>query len=178
MGALQTPRFEDAGYGELRARGLATLAGAPLVYARIHLVGMARVLLAPGAMPLYEPFLPARQASRMVLDRGPLAGVRHMAAADASLLVCNVVLALPLLGLLAAAGVGLRRGSLPVVVRARLAALVLGFLLLSGGAWGQSRFRAPLVPMLAVLAAAASDRGRHAAKTVPQSTTTATIFVW
>ncbi|MCL4818887.1 MAG: glycosyltransferase family 39 protein [Vicinamibacteria bacterium] len=157
--AIQTPGFERA-YDALRRDGVAVIAAGFGDYARVHLAGMTRVLISPGAQPLHEPFRSTTELSRVVLDEGLVRAARHMSRERPEVWVTQWLLLPALLVLLATAAAGAWRGAGSPSARLGLAGLALGLLVLSGGPWSQSRFRAPLVPLLAVLSACALARPR------------------
>lgn len=148
------PEFDVA-----RRQGLTTILGAPVVWARVYFRGIARTTLGGGAMPLLEAWgHDVRATSESVFSAGSLATLRSAAANPSPFLWMTLLLwpftALTILLPLAAFLLGrMQEPSIRVLI-----AVVVYFLLLSGGPWGQSRFRAPLEPLLCVITAVAASR--------------------
>ncbi len=162
---LQTPGFESPErLAALRSDGLQRIREAPGTYALIHARGMARVLLAPGSLPFLDLFgaMPraadGRGLDAVVKDDGAAAALRGLRGAPLGLvLALSVVQA----AVVAAALRGVLRPPASAARFAGLCAVLVATLLaLSVGAWGQSRFRAPIAPELAVLAGLGLARPR------------------
>jgi 4-amino-4-deoxy-L-arabinose transferase-like glycosyltransferase len=150
-GPVSAPSYADA-----RRRGVALILASPLIYARIHVAGMIRTLIDPGALPYLDLFgLRTGWAgiARVVNDRGAIAGLVQAARDDRLVFWSVSVMFVISIGYLlpAIAGVWIWRGhwSAPHLV---LASVVVYFVLVSGGPWGQSRFRQPIMPVISVLA--------------------------
>ncbi len=117
----------------MRARAFAVIVANPVEMARQLTISWGKVMFGPGARSLDNSL------------REPQAGSRWWAPV--------YVVGLVALWILAAAGAWrLRHESIP------LAALILYFVILAGGANANSRFRTPVVPMLAILAVAGVKR--------------------
>lgn len=144
-----------------RREGLGVILSAPSVWAAAYARGIARTALSPGAMPILESWgHDVRATSASVFSTGSLATLSASAQRPSPFLWMTILLA-PFtaltLGLPAAAFLS---GRMREPAARLLAAGVLYFLLLSGGLWGQSRFRAPFEPLLCALAGVASQSFR------------------
>jgi 4-amino-4-deoxy-L-arabinose transferase-like glycosyltransferase len=163
---LSTFRSDAAAASAMRTRGLDELRQSPLGYARVHAAGMARTLLDPGAVEYLRYFGRYPDSGGLLMrmsDRGMLSVVVDSWRERRSLIVLNGIMGLWLAALLAASAVGLRR--VPRRAAIILVGVALYFVLISGGIHGSSRFRHPVAPMLAALAAGATscaNRGRSA----------------
>jgi hypothetical protein len=129
----------------------------PLVYARIHLAGMARTLIDPGSKPFLCVFNAGGPGGLLneIVDNGLWAGVKTVAGRPAALW-SNLVLGALLLALLFLAAIFLARivldragMGLPVWLLLAVAAYLL---LISGGPFGIGRFRHPIMPIICILA--------------------------
>jgi len=137
--------------------GLRIIVHRPLTYAGIHLKGMLRTILDPGAteyLRLFKRYPRSGGLLGTIIDRGVLATARDLARENPALFWSNVVLFPYLLAYLffAAAGLAAPR---PAGRDVRLVVLVLTALylwILSGGANSLGRFRHPIMPVLCVLA--------------------------
>ena len=130
---------------------------APLTYARIHLDGMLRTLVAPGATDLLGFFrLDAGIAGYLgvFVDEGVWSGVVRLSRTLPLVFWSNLLLA-PLLGAylgLAVLALGSRalRADVTTVVMLGVAAYLL---VMAGGPAAYTRFRHPLMPIVCVYAA-------------------------
>jgi 4-amino-4-deoxy-L-arabinose transferase-like glycosyltransferase len=158
----QTGRYEyERGYGESRRRGAATLLAHAATYLPIHAHGMGRTLFSPGGLPYFDAFGLA-SARPDVVNHGAWAALREATHSLHGLLVTTALLAVPhALALCLALWGTCRRDIAAPAARAGLAAMALTFVFCSGGPWGQSRFRAPIVPILSVLAACGLEPRRR-----------------
>ena len=138
----------------MRSRGWRQLMASPAAYARIHAEGMARTLFDPGAIEylrMFGAYPETGGALAHAVDRGMAGGTvdfarRNPLAFWASIVLAVVLLPLIVLPLVAA----LRRPGAAFFV---LAAISVYFVVISGGPPGNSRFRATIVPFLAVMSA-------------------------
>lgn len=154
FGPVQTFRAEA--FHAMRQEGWAVVRAHPLTFLRIHLTGVIRVVLDPGALE-YARVLGAYPMAGgllgMAADRGLVEVARHLIATRPLLALSSALLGLVLLPYLvmpiAAAVRQPARTRQFFVVIAGATLLMLG---LSGGAHGFSRFRAPVVPWLVILA--------------------------
>jgi 4-amino-4-deoxy-L-arabinose transferase-like glycosyltransferase len=131
-------------------------------YARVHLAGMALVLLSPGTHEVLRLYgLPPVHGGfrERIAAEGPGKGLQHLWQSNAIALVVLGVLGLGLIALYALACRGLTVGghwrdfaTMPLVVS------VAYFVVIAGGPVGESRFRHPLMPLICVLAAAGLRR--------------------
>jgi 4-amino-4-deoxy-L-arabinose transferase-like glycosyltransferase len=161
---FQKPGFETAErMTALRARGLETILAHPWLYARIHARGMARTLFAPGMLPLLElfdavPVADGRPLGVIVKDDGAVAALVSVTREprELTLLLALGAMQALLLGMAVVGLVRTRGGN--AGVGGLLALALAAFLVFSGGPWGQSRFRAPMIPGLCILAGAGLAR--------------------
>jgi hypothetical protein len=127
-----------------------------LTYLKIHLLGVVRVMLDPGATPFLEFFGLYRMGGGLfgkILDAGSVKAMSGIAAREPMVLWSNLAL-LPLLlldiwcALLAIFSRGRRWN--PCMIALLLTAAY--FVTISGGPAGLGRFRHPVMPILCVLA--------------------------
>ena len=160
----QGERFEF-----MRAEGMRIIAESPGLYARLHLAGMMRVLLDPGATDLLKPYrLYPREGGmldRMVTE-GVVAGLRYLFARHplAASVFVGTGLALLIVYGLAFRGtiIGWRARDPAIAV---LVGCIVYFVTVAGGPAAVGRFRHPAMPLVCVLAAMGlpalgSTRGR------------------
>ena len=142
-------------YAAMRRQGLAALAAHPLTYAGIHLRGLARVVVDPGALEYLRLFGRYPRAGGLLgvaIDRGLAAAAGQLWAQRPLAFAAHALLGLALLAWYALSAVGLvrtRPRSLGLVL---VVAVIAYLLVLSGGAVSLSRFRHPIMPPLCVLA--------------------------
>lgn len=138
--------------------GWDAILAAPWTYAWLHLQGIARMLLDPGAAELHRMFGDYPRAAGLLRDveqHGLWGSLARLARERPLLVVSNVVLGLWLLGVLTLALLGAWRSRLWTRTGGWLVLLVLGYLILfSGGPVTTHRFRHPLMPLFCTLAAA------------------------
>jgi 4-amino-4-deoxy-L-arabinose transferase-like glycosyltransferase len=144
-----TPGNEDGRlYRALRASALDRVRDEPLAVARTYLSGCLRTLLLPGALSLLEAFGPLppgeKVASHAILDGDAAAA---LSVAPRRVQVTGALLALAQVPIWLGVGLALRRGRPEIWM---LVLVALGLTLVSGGPWGSSRFRHPIVPFLAL----------------------------
>lgn len=146
-------------YRYMRNQGMRVLARRPWTYARIHVKGMARALLDPGAFDWLKMFNLYPQSGGgllgSVVDKGMMQTVGELFRERPLLFWSNLALGLVLASYLLLAAVGaISRGVLrsPGVVVILLVGIY--FLAVSGGPQAECRFRHPLMPLLCVLAGA------------------------
>jgi len=137
-----------------RREGAGIVMSHPLTYAGIHLKGMMRALLDPGAMELLKLFKLYPQRGGLlgvVVDKGLAGAVGHLARNRPLVFWSSLGLGLMLCGYWVLALVGLvwggflRRG--PGIV---LVLVALYFLVMSGGPQAVGRFRHPIMPAVCV----------------------------
>ena len=128
----------------------------PVLYTRIHLGGMVRILFDPGSVDYLKVFGAAPRSSGTlgrIVDRG-LASVVLGLLRDNPLVFWTQLALFALLAvyyLLAALGL-LGRQCSGFWAKAAVVAVILYFVAISGGPQGYSRFRHPVMPFLCVLA--------------------------
>jgi 4-amino-4-deoxy-L-arabinose transferase-like glycosyltransferase len=129
----------------------------PVLYARLHVAGMIRVLLDPGALPVLEPYgLYAGNSGVLgvVITQGLLAGVRRILETN---VIGFVVLAVFGIALVMVYGLAIcgwltdRHGSDPAIWL--LVLTIAYFIAVAGGPVGVGRFRHPAMPFVCALAA-------------------------
>jgi len=145
-----------ARYATMRRDGLALVRTDPFGYARTHVAGMLRTLFDPGAVEyarLFGAYPENGGALAGIVDRGLARGALAFARARPALFAAALALALLLAPLVLLPLLGIARDRrVPLV----FVALVVAYLVVaSGGVPGSSRFRAPMVPLLALLSGAA-----------------------
>ncbi len=158
----------DAGrrYAYFQRRGLGLIAQHPATYAAIHLKGVARAVLDPGAVDVLK-YLGLYPSSGGLLgvavDRGLLAALSQ-ASRDAPLaLWTSLSFGLLLMAAYALAVLGFWR-SPRGVPRLMIVLLVVYFVTLSGGPQSLGRFRHPIMPVIAMLAGAGAAAALDAAR--------------
>lgn len=166
----EKPGFETSEfYAAARRRGFEALWSAPGTYAWIHIKGMLQTLFNPGAIPylvMLQLHSELEGTGRVVKDQGSIAALLQARRREPLVFWVTLVLGLVLLPYLLLPAIALLRSDAPDrTARLVLAAVALYFLALSGGAWGQSRFRHPMMPSLCVLAACALAPNRSGAGT-------------
>lgn len=156
-----TPRNQRQ-WAEARNRGLQKVFAHPATFVVDHIAGMGRTLFNPGALPFLDLLaLDVRAQTRAVMEPGSLWRRLAVAATNPLLLTTAVAFTLLLLAYLSLAAYSLTVPAPDRALRFVLAGLIIYFLVLSGGPWGQSRFRHPMMPMICVLCGAAiADRVR------------------
>lgn len=145
--------FEAEALAAARRRGLLALLEKPGPFVFGHVRGMLRTLIYPGAMPFLELLgHDVLEASSRVFADSSVFPVDAVRRADPLVLwTASLLLPLQLAYVVLAAMAFAGKKNQPES-RLALAGLVLYFLLLSGGPWGQSRFRHPIMPLLCALA--------------------------
>jgi len=143
-------------YEWMRARALGVLRHNPGVYANIHLKGVLRVLLDPGAVEIRRLLRLYPESGGLlgrIVDQGMGRTVLRLIRERPALFWSNLVLGMLLLAfyLLAVAGALKRKSASPLGLAALLAVAAY-LILLSGGPNSTSRFRHPVMPIVAVLA--------------------------
>ena len=141
----------------MRTEGLRIIQENPGVYARLHLSGMMRVLLDPGATDMLKPYrLYPREGGMLdrIATEGMVAGLRHLFAQQplAAAVFIGTGLALVLVYGLALRGtiVGVRARDPAIAV---LVICIAYFVTVAGGPAAVGRFRHPAMPLICVLAA-------------------------
>jgi hypothetical protein len=165
--ATWTPARRLAYIGE---EGRRTVWGAPLTYARIHLDGIVRTLLAPGATDALRFFaLDGGLAGYLgvFVDEGVWRGVLRLFRDLPVVFWSNLVLAPFVLASLALAALGLGwravRGEPTAIMTL---AVVVYLLAIAGGPSAYARFRHPIMPLVCVYAACGLDLLRRRLDTV------------
>jgi 4-amino-4-deoxy-L-arabinose transferase-like glycosyltransferase len=166
-----------ADYARFRAQGLSELARSPLVYTRMHIAGIARVLLDPGAVEYLRVLGQYPETGGLLgvaHDRGLATALGKLADEYPRVFALTLATGAGVAATLVSAAWGFVRlwrtdGRASDAVL--LAAWAAYFVVLSGGAHGISRFRHPVVPVLCVFAGALAirRRGPVPARTVPTS---------
>ena len=174
--ATWTPAQRLAYMGE---EGRRTVWGAPLTYARIHLDGVVRTLIAPGATDALRFFaLDAGLAGYLgaFVDQGVWRGVMRLFRDRPVVFWANLILAPLVLAYLVLAALGLgRRAARGEPTAIMTLAVVVYLLAIAGGPAAYARFRHPVMPLLCVYAACGLDvvRRRLGPATRAQVRTTA-----
>jgi 4-amino-4-deoxy-L-arabinose transferase-like glycosyltransferase len=151
----ESPRAGAGAYASMRHEGLRQLSSDPLAYAVIHVRGVVRTLLDPGAVEYLRIFglYPEHGgALARTLDRGLAAGLSDLARRSPLAFWSSVVMALVLLPLIVAPLIGwirMRHSAPPAFLLYML--LAAYFIIAGGGVPGSSRFRVPAVPLLALM---------------------------
>ena len=136
-----------------------------LTYLKIHLSGIARVMLDPGATPVLEFFDLYRMGGGLfgrILDEGPLKAISQNAVGHPAVFWSNLAL-LPLLlldiwcALLVIVSPSRRRDACVIA----LSLTAAYFVMISGGPAGLGRFRHPVMPIVCVLAGYGLMAGRE-----------------
>ena len=143
----------------MRQEGMSRLAAHPLEYAVIHVQGMLRTLLEPGAVEylrLFDAYPRSGGALGHLVQRGLVRGAYDFAKAFPLAFWMSVVAALVLLPLVVLPLAAIARG--PGARGIALLAIAAYFVIISGGPPGSSRFRVPIVPILIVMSAFAVRR--------------------
>jgi hypothetical protein len=162
-------------YTSMGDEGRRIVLGAPLTYAWLHLDGIVRMLIAPGATDVLGFF--RRDAGLagylgIFVDEGVVRGVVRLFHARPAVFWSNLLLVPLLIVSLALAALGLgswvRRGDAATIV---IAAIAVYLLLVAGGPAAYARFRHPIMPIVCVYAALGLERLRR--RGVPGLTTTA-----
>jgi hypothetical protein len=146
-------------FESIRSKGLSILVNNPFVYIPIHLNGMVRVMLDPGAVEYLRAFsLYPENANLLgkVVSEGVIPTLIDLQDSFPLLFWSNVILGIALGGYLVGAVLGatgwiINRGFTAQFTFLLL--LVLYFWVLSGGPNSTSRFRTPLMPLISLLAA-------------------------
>lgn len=157
--AVREERIAGSGDGAMQPQRLSRAIQRPFRYAAIHVEGMIRILFEPGTVEYLRLFgaYPAHGGAltNMVhrgLVRGSLDFAERFPAAFWSS-AAGLVILMPLVVL--PFGAAVRRRGHEVLL---LLAIVAYVVIVSGGPHGNSRFRAPIVPMLVVASAVALQR--------------------
>ena len=146
-----TQRYEYMG-----REGARLILSQPTTYLGIHLRGIVRALVDPGAnwyLRLYRLYPTSGGLLSQTVDRGILSTLATVAREQPRVLVANLLLGLVLGGQLLLAGVGLLR----ILPRPNEAVVMLlgsavYFLVVTGGPAAHSRFRHPVMPVVCLLA--------------------------
>ncbi len=156
-GHPEEPSWTEARrYAFMRREGLQWIARHPLVYARIHLGGMARILFDPGSvdyLKLFNAYPRLGGTISKIADRGLLRVVLGFLQSNPLVFWTQLALfaLLTLYYLLALFGLW-GRSCAGVWEKIALVALMAYFVAISAGPHGYSRFRHPAMPFLCVLA--------------------------
>jgi 4-amino-4-deoxy-L-arabinose transferase-like glycosyltransferase len=159
-------RFSDADYFErpgpdgqqtpahMRNAGFKAVLRAPATFAWLYSRAIFRTVFHPGAVPYLELFgYQAGALEQEVFDRGSIAGLIAAYRGYRAVFWATVVLMAALLPYLLLPAIVMIRPAVPDPrIRWALAAIVIYFVLISGVPTSQSRFREPMMPILAVLA--------------------------
>jgi len=144
-------------YRSMRHQGMRILVRRPWTYAGIHVKGMARALLDPGAFDWLKMFKRYPQSGGgllgSVVDKGVMQTLTELWRERPVLFWINLSLGLVLAAYLLLAAVGaISRGVCRGPGTAALLLVGMYFLAVSGGPQAECRFRHPLVPLLCVFA--------------------------
>jgi len=145
-------------YRHMGRKGREILIRHPMTYAKIHVKGMARALLDPGAFEYLKLFKAYPQSGGLlgvVVDKGVVSAARTLYDEQPRVFWSN-------LGLGVVLGVYLLFGAISLFFRSvrkhtgavACALVALYFLVLSGGPHALGRFRHPIMPVICILAAA------------------------
>ncbi|MEA2490630.1 MAG: hypothetical protein QOH21_2422 [Acidobacteriota bacterium] len=158
QGRLRDSAADAAHHGTMARKGLALIASNPLAWAKAHARGMLRTLFDPGAAAYLRLFGLYSAGAR---PAGSTAGVQAMARAYPLVFWSSAALAVVLLPLIFLPVVGAFRVPRERRTAFVLVALIAGYLVFaSGGPPGNYRFRAPVVPFLALMSGFAALRRR------------------
>jgi len=145
-------------YRYMGARGREILIRYPATYAKIHVKGMARALLDPGAFEYLKLFKAYPQSGGLlgvVVDRGVVSAVKALYDEQPLVFWANLALGAVLAVYLGFGAVGLFFRSVRKSTGATACVLVvLYFLVFSGGPHALGRFRHPAMPVICILAGA------------------------
>jgi 4-amino-4-deoxy-L-arabinose transferase-like glycosyltransferase len=153
----QTDWSDAERYRSMGRQGAALILGYPLDYARIHLQGMVRALVDPGAVDYLRLFqFYPRQGGLLgeAVDKGMVAAGARLAEERPLAFWSMVVLGVQLLVYYLLVFVGLFSGRIPWAAAMLLLAAAIYFVLISGGPASLSRFRHPVMPVVCLFAAA------------------------
>ncbi len=142
-------------YRDARGRGLGEMRTGGPAYLRIYVRGVIRTLLSPAGLQFLELFGHDSASTSGLLHGFRFAEAFTRDPLGASFSAASLLMLACTLGLCALGAIR-ERGPASLV----LTSLILYLLLLSGGPWGQSRFRHPMLPMMFALAAAGCARVR------------------
>ena len=137
-----------------RRRSWETLRGSWTNVVANHFEGTARLLFSPGATAYFELMGVQRRDDdlRRAFHRDNHAFVGSLVQRVPVAALAWLLLGAANAALFALAAFGLTSQRVPAAPRALLAGCVLYFAIAGGGPWSQSRFRAPVMPMVCVLA--------------------------
>lgn len=153
-----------ARYQFMQEQGSRELRQDPLAYVPIHVAGVARLMLQPGAIDLLQPYHlepPAGGLVRKILRRGPVVGTLELIRDTPVVFVLFLAL-----GTLLLVGYGLTLryilspGNLKEPATILLLCTMAYFALVGGGPAAGGRFRHPIMPFVCVLAAGGLRRDR------------------
>ena len=145
-------------FSYMRREGTRILLDHPVAYARIHLTGMARTLLDPGAVDYLKLFRRYPQSGGLlgvIIDEGLWHTVTRLPKERPGVFWTSLLLGALLILYLALAGAAIlaRRGFANNTQVVIILCVVVYFLVLSGGPNSLGRFRHPLMPFISLLAA-------------------------
>ncbi len=152
----QSSWSEAERYRFMRSAGLQVIRAHPLIYLKVHLKGMTRAFFDPAAfdyLKIFKLYPHSGGLLGVVMDRGVTATVVQLFRTMPLVFWSNVVLGL-VLGAYLLFGLA---GLLSKILRKNTAAAVIlfvafYFILLSGGAQAEARFRHPIMPIVCILA--------------------------
>ncbi len=156
----QHPEQRDWSRGErfeyMRKKGLGIVLKNPITYAAIHLKGIARIMMDPGAIEYVRLFgLYPRSGGLLgeVVDKGLLAVVKTLFLERPLIFWLNFLFGLILLLYYTLCAVALLPknfvNSMPVIM---VLIVIAYFVLISGGPQASGRFRHPVMPLICLLA--------------------------
>jgi 4-amino-4-deoxy-L-arabinose transferase-like glycosyltransferase len=141
--------------GYMRSQSLSVLGQHRLLYLKTHFAGVAVVAFTPCAtelLQLLRLYPDQRSMPRRILNEGILGSAVHVLGDNPVVAVAMIILEVLLLLYYAAALRGFTHAGADKTALWLLAGVVLYFLLISGGAQAVGRYRAPVMPVLCVLA--------------------------
>jgi 4-amino-4-deoxy-L-arabinose transferase-like glycosyltransferase len=155
---------EPVRYDFMRREGWTSIRRKPIDYLQVHLQGMIRTALDPGAIEWLRAFGTAERHGGVdkAIDAGLWAAIRDHLGSNSKALWGSIALSpfvavLTVLPILAATRLDRARRT-PFIL---MAGVVLFFLAAGGGVPGMSRFRAPVVPLLVIMSALAWPRTKQ-----------------
>ena len=164
--AQMLPKALRESPSRIRAEGASLVASDPRGYAVTHVAGMARTLFEPGAVEYLRTFgwyPESGGALQRTVDRGLVRGTIDLASRAPFVFWSSLILGIALLPLLLLPMIAMR--VLPPAARipfTLIVSVIVYFVIVSGGVPGSSRFRAPIVPLLAISGAFVFDARRRA----------------
>ena len=163
-------------YKYMGREGIRIVLSQPLTYLPIHLQGILRSILDPGANG-YLRFFKLDSAPNGLLantlDQGVASLLLNVIRTQPLILIANLLFGIFLSAQLLLAGTGLRVPIKRIEIFLLLLSSVLYFLIVAGGPAAYSRFRHPVMPVISIFAGLgttyiSSRYGRHVSNTAKQ----------